>query len=168
MLPSTLALSLFFHLLATVVWIGGLVVTVILVYPAVARTLKDNPGLYRLLSRLRTRFAPLSYLSLTTLIVTGLFQMTADPAYEGFMSFNNTWSQVMLVKHLAIIGMVIVGGVLQWLVVPELERTSLLVERGKGDAATWERLRRREIRLTWASVSLGIAVLGLSAWAGAL
>lgn len=165
---STLALSLFFHLIATVVWIGGLVGTVIMVYPAVSRALKDNPALYQFLSRLRRRFFPLSNLSLVVLIVTGLFQMTADPSYEGFMTFNNEWSRVMLAKHITIIGMVISGVTLQWAVIPALERTSLLLEHGKGDPAEWEKLRRREVRLTWLSVLLGMAVLGFSAWATAI
>src|SRR5688572_19025165 len=124
--PSILALSLFVHLMATVVWIGGLMTTLLLVWPAARRTLDQNPAIYRFLSRLRTRFFPLSTLSLTALIVTGLFQMTANPAYEGFMTFNNEWSRVMLAKHLTIVCMVICGLALQWGVIPSLERLSLL------------------------------------------
>jgi uncharacterized membrane protein len=166
--PSILALSLFAHLMATVVWIGGLMTTLLLVWPAARRTLDQNPAVYRFLSRLRTRFFPLSTLSLTVLIVTGLFQMTANPAYEGFMTFNNEWSRVMLAKHLTIVGMVICGLALQWGVIPSLERLSLLLERDKGDAAAWERLRRREILLTWVSAILAVGVLAFSAWAGSL
>lgn len=168
MQPSTLALSLFVHLVATVVWIGGLMTTLLLVWPAARRTLDQNPALYRFLSRLRTRFFPLSTLSLVALIVTGLFQMTANPAYEGFMTFNNVWSRVMLAKHLTIVAMVICGLTLQWGVIPALERLSLLLSREKGDALAWERLRRREIALTWISAILAIGVLAFSAWAGSL
>jgi uncharacterized membrane protein len=165
---STLALSLFVHLLATVVWIGGLMTTLLLVWPAARRTLDQNPGIYRFLSRIRTRFFPLSTISLVALIVTGLFQMTANPAYEGFMTFNNEWSRVMLAKHLTIVAMVICGLTLQWGVIPALERLSLLRERDKGDGEEWSRLRRREIMLTWVSAILAVGVLGFSAWAGSL
>jgi uncharacterized membrane protein len=165
---SILVLSLFLHLIATVIWIGGLVVTVIMVYPAVSRALKDNPALYAFLSGLRKRFAPLSNLSLVVLVATGLSQMTADKYYDGFLTFDNEWTRVMLAKHITIIGMVISGGALQWFVVPALERVSLLLEHGKGDPAEFEKLRRREVRLTWLSVLLGIGVLGFSAWATAL
>jgi len=166
--PSALALSLFVHLLATVVWIGGLMTTLLLVWPAARRTLDQNPAIYRFLSRIRMRFFPLSTLSLMALIVTGLFQMSASPYYEGFMTFNNVWSRVMLAKHLTIVAMVICGLTLQWGVIPSLERLSLLLERDKGDAAAWARLRQREIMLTWVSAILAVGVLAFSAWAGSL
>lgn len=165
---STLVLSLFFHLVATAVWIGGLFITVILVWPALRRTLEQQPAIYRLLSTLRQKFYTYSNLSLVTLIVTGLFQMTADPYYEGFMTFNNEWSRVMLAKHIAIVGMALAGLALQYGVAPALERMSLLLEKNKGDAAEWAKLRRREVTLTWSIAALGMAVLGFSAWATAL
>jgi uncharacterized membrane protein len=160
-----LAISLFFHIVATVVWIGGLVTLSALVWPEMRRTMSEQPALYTLLTRLRGRFMPLSNLALATLIVTGLFQMTADPNYDGVMQFNNEWSRVMLLKHLAIVGMALSGLMLQYSVIPALERASLLAERGKGDAAEYARLRAREVRLTWLNVGLGALVLAFSAWA---
>jgi hypothetical protein len=64
--------------------------------------------------------------------------------------------------------MVISGLLLQFGVAPALERASLLAERGKGDAVEWEGLRRREVRLTWLNVGLGLLVLAFTAWATAL
>lgn len=162
------ALSLFFHISATVIWIGGLLVTVLLVWPEMRRVLEEQPSLYRLLSRLRKRFFPLSNLALAVLIVTGLFQMTADPNYDGVMQITNEWSRVMLLKHLTIAVMAVAGLILQYGVIPALERASLLVERGKGSLEDWSKLRQREIRLTWVSALLGVVVLALSAWAGSL
>jgi putative copper export protein len=141
----------------------------ILVWPTMKRSLQEQPALYRTLSDLRKRFYPISNLCLAALITTGLFQMTADPNYNGLLTFDNTWTQVMLAKHAVIVGMAIAGVVLQYVVAPELERVSLLLERDKGDpaqnAATWQSLRRREVWLTWLNGLLGVAVLGFSAWA---
>ncbi len=168
MSPSTLAISYFFHLIATVVWIGGLVILTILVWPETRRALQDNPALYQLLARLRRRFLPISNFSLVVLVITGLIQMAGDPNYDGVLQITNAWSQAMLLKHLAVAGMAVCGLALQYGVAPALERASLLLERGKGDPDEWVRLRRREVRLTWANVLLGIAVLGFTAWATAL
>ncbi|TVR20523.1 MAG: hypothetical protein EA396_10665 [Anaerolineaceae bacterium] len=165
---TILAISLFFHLLATAVWIGGLIITTILIWPEARRTLAGNPALYGFLKRVRLRFTPYSNLSLVVLIVTGMFQMALNENYEGFLDLSNQWSVVIFVKHIAIVGMVICGAVLQYAVFPALERVSILLERQKGDVAEWERLRRREVRLTWVNVLLGVAVLGFSAWAGSL
>jgi uncharacterized membrane protein len=165
---TILAVSLFFHLLATVIWVGGLIITTVLVWPEIGRSLQNKPALYTLLNRLRRRFTTWGYLSLAVLIVTGLTQMALSPHYEGFMDFGNEWSRVILLKHFAIIGMIISGAVLHYVVAPALERISLMAERGKDDPQEWARLRRREVRLTWINVVLGIAVLGFSAWAGSL
>ncbi len=168
MSQTLLAISYFFHLVATVVWIGGLVTLVLLVWPELRRLLETHPALYGTLTRLRKRFFPLTNLSLVVLIVTGLFQMTGDVNYDGLMQFENEWSRVMLFKHIAIGGMVVCGVALQWWVAPALERTSLLAERGKADHQSWEKLRRQEVRLTWLNVLLGLLVLGFTAWATAI
>lgn len=168
MSPLILAISYFFHLLATVVWIGGLVILVVLVWPEARRVLERDTALLTLLTRLRRRFVPLSNFSLVVLVITGLVQMSGDPNYDGLLQFNNDWSRAILFKHIAVAGMVIGGVVLQYVVTPALERATLLLERGKGDPAEWERLRRREIRLTWLNVALGVAVLAFTAWATAL
>ena len=168
---EALAISLFVHLISTVIWIGGLLVTLLLVYPAIRSSLSKTPALYQLLSGLRKRFYPISNLCLMALIVTGLFQMTADEYYEGFLTFENTWSRVMLAKHLVIVGMAVSGLLLQYGVAPALERTSLLLTHEKGTPNTdeqWQTLRQRETLLTWAIGLLGVAVLGFSAWATAL
>ena len=97
-----------------------------------------------------------------------MFQMAGDPNYDGLLQFNNAWSIAMLLKHISIIGMVVVGLGLQFGTIPALERATLLVERGKGDPAAFERLRKQELRLTWVNVVLGVAVLAFTAWATAL
>ena len=168
MSQSLLAVSLFFHFLATIVWIGGIVTLTVLVWPEARRALQEHPSIYAFLSRLRKRFFPISNFALVVLIATGLSQMTADPNYTGVMEFDNEWSRIMLLKHIAIAGMALCGLILQYAVIPSLETATLLAERGKGDPTVYERLRRREVRLTWVNVALGIAVLGFSAWAGSL
>jgi uncharacterized membrane protein len=166
--PSILAISYFFHLIATIVWIGGLVVLTIMVLPEARRVLGTNPAFYTLLSRLRKRFFPLSNLSLAVLIVTGLIQMAGDTHYDGVLQFTNEWSRILLLKHIAIFGMIICGLALQYWVAPSLERATLLLEHQKGDPAELERLRRNEARLTWLNVGLGVLVLGFTAWVTAL
>jgi hypothetical protein len=94
--------------------------------------------------------------------------MTADPNYEGVMQFTNDWSRAILLKHLAIGGMVVCGVALQFWVAPALERASLLAERGKGDPEAWARLHRYEVRLTGVNLALGVLVLAFTAWATAL
>lgn len=165
---TTLAISLFFHFCATLLWVGGLVVTSLMVYPEVRNSLEKHPDLNHFLTGLRRRLNQWSNFALAVLIVTGLIQMSLDDFYGGLLQFENTWSQVLLLKHGVIVAMVITGLALQYGIVPSLERTSLLLSKGKGDPKEWDKLRRREMRLAWFNTALGISVLALSAWAGSL
>ncbi len=165
---TILAIAYFFHLIATVVWVGGLVMLTILVWPEARRSLAGNAALEPLLSALRRRFMPLTNFSLVVLAVTGLVQMTGDPNYDGVLQFGNEWSRIILLKHIAIAGMFVCGLILQFSTIPALERATLLAEHGKGDPTAWSRLRRTEVRLTWINVALSILVLAFTAWATAL
>jgi hypothetical protein len=94
--------------------------------------------------------------------------MAGNPNYDGLMQITNPWSVAMLLKHLATLGMVVFALVLQYGVVPALERATLLVERGKGDATEMARLRRREDTLMWANIGLAVVVLACTAYATAV
>ncbi len=167
MSPWTLGISYFCHLVATVVWIGGLALLALVVWPSARRVLDGDPKQAVLLADLRRRFNPLANLSLVVLIVTGMIQMSGDPNYDGLLIFDNDWSRAILLKHLAILGMVIVGATLQWGILPAQERAALLQARGR-DVPDLERLERRERLLNMANLLLGGLVLAFTALATAL
>ena len=92
-MPTTvLALSYWLHLLATIVWIGGLAALVLLVPGALAGETGDQ--VYR-------RFARLSNLSLAVLLVSGMVQLVGEkaPNYQGMLNFASLWAQIILAKH---------------------------------------------------------------------
>ena len=162
--PPLLAISLFFHILSTVVWIGGLITITLLVIPELDRALADQPRAHQTARRLRRRFAPISGLALATLMVTGLFQMTADPHYDGLLRFSNAWSRALLLKHVLLVLMALTGLILQFSVTPALERSSRLLEHSKGGIDDWRRLRRREKRLSGLMLGLALLILAASVW----
>jgi uncharacterized membrane protein len=159
--------SLVLHLLATVIWIWGLLVMSVLVWPEARRWLERGapPLLMDYADRLRTRFTPLANLSLLVLTVTGLYQMARDPNYQGVLNFDNDWSRAILIKHIAVAGMVIVGAVMQWAVIPALERAAFYAQQGKTAPTlpSVERLRRRERQLVAVNCVLGVLVLVFTA-----
>ncbi|HEX7973402.1 MAG TPA: hypothetical protein VF498_03265, partial [Anaerolineales bacterium] len=77
-----LTLAYWLHMLATVVWIGGLAAVTLLVLPA-ARQALPSPAFAGLLSSIQRRLEPIGWLSLTVLIATGLVQMSASSNYKG-------------------------------------------------------------------------------------
>ena len=164
MSQGVLALCLFAHILATVLWIGGILLLTFLVMPQFSGMLEGNAALRNLLLRLRKRFANISNLSLAALIVTGLLQMTADPHYDGLLQFDNAWSRALLLKHGLIVVMAGLGLALQLGIAPALERASMQLAAGADDALAWRRLRRREQQLTWLIALFALSILAVSAW----
>jgi uncharacterized membrane protein len=159
-----LALSYTLHLLATIVWVGGLVLLSILVWP---NLLAHDSAIVEVLARLRQRFYPLANLSLIVLIVTGLYQMTRNRHYDGFLKIDSDWAWAILLKHIAVLGMIVIGAIMQWGVLPALDRQILLVKMGKA-SPDLDRLQRRERQLAAISSILGVLTLVCTAVATAV
>lgn len=120
-----LVVSYWFHLVGTVVWLGGLALMLLVAWPALRRgTLADNHWL-----ALQQRFMPWANGSLIVLLITGFVQMTNDPNYTGFLQIDSLWAGAMLVKHLAFVGMVGLGVYVQWVLYPAMDRLKLLGEK---------------------------------------
>lgn len=161
-----LALSYWLHLLATVVWLGGLTVMVGIAWPAVRRQLLATEQWLAL----RRQLQPWANASLVVLWLTGLLQMTADDNYEGFLVLEgNAWAQAILVKHLAVLGMMGFGLYIQWRLYPAAERLALLSEkRPEAAAAGRERLAHQEVRLQRLNLLCAAVVLLCTAIATAI
>lgn len=165
--PSVWALSLIYwlHMLATVVWIGGLASFSLLVLPAARKSLEAS-AYSRLLESLQRRLDPLSWLCLAVLGVTGLFQMSANPNYQGFLTIHNRWAIAILLKHLVFISMTALSAYLTWGILPRLRRAALLQMRQPDGAQVLE-LQQQETRLLRLNLVLSVAVLALTALARA-
>ena len=98
-----IALSVWLHALATVVFIGHYLLLSILYLPV----LQTDGGAS--LSAISRRSRPWMYGSLLIFMATGIYLMFADPNYRGVGDFGNFWSLMMLVKHLLIVGMIGLG-----------------------------------------------------------
>jgi uncharacterized membrane protein len=159
-----LSLAYWLHMLATILWIGGLA-AVVLLLPAARRSLESG-DFAGLLERIQRRLDPVGWLSLAVLVVTGLFQMSASPHYEGFFTIGNRWAAAILAKHLVFLGMIGISAYMTWGLLPGIRRNALLLARGLPGMEA-ERLQRREMLLLRLNLILGVIVLGLTALARA-
>jgi uncharacterized membrane protein len=160
-----LSLSYWVHLLATVIWLGGLVLMALIAWPAVRRQMLDLEQW----AELRMRFTPLANGSLALLWVTGFLQMAADDNYQGFLAFDNTWARAIVIKHIAVIGMIGLGVIIQGRIYPALNRLAMLQKKQPEMAAAERaRLAEREMRLVRLNLILAAAVLLCTAVATAV
>jgi uncharacterized membrane protein len=162
-----LAISFWLHMLATIVWVGGLALMALVVWPGARAMMGPGPELGQFIRRLQQRFSPLAWLSLAVLIATGLTQMEANPNYDGLLHISNPWTMAILAKHVVVGGMILIGLYMQLSLQPELARLALLEAHGR-PVPDAEKLRQRELNLTRLNLLCGVVVLGLTAAARVL
>ena len=160
-----LATSYWIHLLATVTWLGGLMMMTVVALPAVRDRIMETDQWVQL----QRRSAPWANASLVILWVTGFLQLTADTNYEGFLAFDSLWAQAILIKHIAVIAMMVLALYIQWRIYPALSRIALLEKkRPQMASAERKRLADQEVRLVRLNLICAAAVLLFTAVATAI
>lgn len=162
--PSTPALAVIYwlHMLATVTWIGSLVAINLLFLPASKRALNLADQL-SLIIALQKRLEPLAWFCMGILLVTGLFQLSTSPHYDGFLSISTQWSLAILFKHGVAILMVVASAIQTWEVLPAIQR--ILLKKDKAEEAELARLQKRETLLLRVNLILSALILGATALA---
>jgi ABC-type phosphate transport system permease subunit len=95
-----------------------------------------------------------------------MIQMGANSAYQGFLNINNSWAVALFSKHIAIILLVILMGIMTWGVLPALKRISLRQSLGKAiDEKEQKKYGRMEKQLLNGTLVLSVIILLLTAWA---
>jgi uncharacterized membrane protein len=114
------------------------------------------------ISALQKRLEPLAWFCMGLLLVTGLFQLSTSPHYDGFLSLSTQWSLAILVKHGFAVVMVVVSAIQTWEVLPAIQRT--LLKKEKADEAELAALATQGI----AHLRVNLAALRLILGATAL
>jgi uncharacterized membrane protein len=156
-----LTLIYWLHMLATVIWVGSLAAISLLVLPSIKRTLDPDTQLV-FIEALQKRLEPIAWFSISLLIVTGLFQMSVNPHYDGFLSISTQWSLAILTKHILGVFMVVTSAIQTWEVIPAIRRAILVSKKSK-NAEELDVLRKREILLLRINLGLSVLILGASA-----
>jgi len=160
-----LALTFWLHLLATVTWVGSLAGVSLLVLPAMQRSLSPETQLV-FIEAMQKRLEPIAWFSMSLLLATGLFQMSVNPHYDGFLSISTQWSLAILAKHLLGVIMVVVSAIQTWEVIPAIRRAIIKSKKSK-NTEELDSLRRREILLLRMNFGLSTLILLATAFARA-
>lgn len=123
------------HLLATSVWGGGILGTVFLVFPA----LRGVPGHHRhLTADVIGRLSSMSAFALMAVFLTGL--LNAALRLGTFSALLNTsYGQTLAIKILLVAGMVLIGAINRFLLIPKLQQWAVGTAK---DSRTLGRFRR--------------------------
>ncbi len=159
-----LSLIYWFHMLATVTWVGSLAAISILILPAAKQSLPSLEQL-KLTKSIQQRFEPVAWFSLGVLVVTGLFQMSSNVHYDGFLSTSNQWSLAILTKHFLVALMIVTSAIHTWDVLPTIRRELMRPERIHAERLA--KLQRQEYFLLRANLVLAVLILAATAVARA-
>lgn len=160
-----LAISYLIHLLATVIWLGGIALITLLAWPALQRgTLASNQWW-----SMQRKFVLWANVSMVLLLVTGFYQMTVDSNYSGFLSIDSQWAVAILLKHIAYTGMIAITVYLQAILYPAMSRAAILAEqKPELGAAERAKIQNREILLLRLNLIFAVIVLFFTALATAV
>jgi len=96
----------FLHGLFTVIWMGGLVVTVLSYMPSLKEALGPGPQIKKVMMAFQKRQSIWVYVSMGGLILTGLLMINRNPEFEHLFGFGNTYSVTLSIKHILVILMI--------------------------------------------------------------
>ena len=159
-----MALIYWLHMLATVTWIGSLAAINLLVLPASRQTLNLADQL-RFIVALQKRLEPLAWFSMGLLVATGMFQLSTNPHYDGFLATSTQWSLAILIKHGLAVILAGTSAIQTWEVLPAIHR--ILMKKENADTDEMAKLQRREIILLRVNLFLSALILGATAFARA-
>lgn len=158
-----LTLVFWLHMLATVTWLGGLSAVGLLVLPATRRSLTPEAQA-ALLDAIQRRLEPLGWFCLALLAATGMFQLSENRDYAGFLASNSPWAMAILIKHILYLSMLGVTALQTWEVLPAIRLATLRAQK-TGDTRELTRLQRRQTRLLYINLILSALILGATALA---
>lgn len=87
------------HLIAAVVWIGGLALLVFGLRPSLKKAFSEEAPRVAMESALHRRFVVISAMAAAVLLASGFMMMVTDTHFEGFGQYANTWSKFLVLKH---------------------------------------------------------------------
>lgn len=156
--PILLAVTTWFHLLATVIMIG----LYLLMFFAITPGAIAVPAYAGLVVDAYRRTKPYLLGSWVVFALSGVGLMLVNDQYKGLGQFNNTWSILMLVKHVVVFAMIMMTGFTNLCPVIGVMRPLETALTRKDDTQIQTALRSLHARER-ITMLLGVAVLLLTA-----
>jgi len=154
------------HLIGAVLWLGSLGAMAFLVWPSALKTL-DAPAQFAFLDDFQRRLESIGTFCLFLLLASGMFQMSANKYFAGFLSTANPWSSAILAKHLLFLAMGVVNGAMTGGLFPAYRR-ALIRYRRNGETGDLLKLQKRELWLLYTMLAISALILAATAVARGL
>lgn len=158
MKETVLVLFHWFHLLAAVIWIGGIASILFVVLPSARKVLSGEAA--NLMKEISGKFTPMANLSVVLLIATGLALIFTDNQPAGFGESDNAWTFPFGLKLILASVMILIHFYRNLVLAPKIARTTSETSKTS--------LQKLSLSLVKMNLIIGIAVLLLSSMVAVL
>lgn len=146
----------FIHVIATILWIGGMITNMFIVRPALIKALEPQMA-GKVMGLIMKRVRWVVYISIVLLGVTGIPLKIINENYISIINFENSWEIVSFIKHLCYGLMVLLAVYSFEIISPKLAR-----ESANGPSAVLQGLQKKQMAAGGLAFLSAIVVLILS------
>lgn len=111
------------HLMATVAWIGGMIVNFTIVLPSMGKAL-DPPTAGKFIGIMMKKYRVMVYMAILILLITGFIISLADGEVGKYFDFNESSSIYFTIKHILVLFMVVLSVISFEVVGPKVAKTA--------------------------------------------
>lgn len=140
----------FAHIVATVIWIGGIIFILFFAMPSSRQVL----GAGNLMGEISKRFTPFANFSIILLVITGVVLAGLNKQYSGVLPPENKWVLALILKLILVFGMVTIHFYRGLFLGPKIMRTVIVAEKTA--------LQKLSVNLVKVNFALGILALLVS------
>lgn len=148
-----LATASWLHLIATVIWIGGIGFILFIAMPSARQVMGADAG--KLMGEVSRRFTPVANYSIAILVLTGAVMAVLNNRFSSSAILENNWIIILAVKHVLVFTMIVIHFYRGRILAPKIMK----MESEPRKVA----LQNLSINLVKANFGLGLMVLLLSA-----
>lgn len=143
----------FFHIFATVVWIGGMTMNAFAIMPSLQETLTP-PEIGKVMGAVMQRFKKMVYGSILILFVTGALLTLVDSNYEGTMVIKSVWSVLLVVKHILVLILAVLAYYAFDILAPKVGKLA-----AGGPSPELDALKKKQMAMAKLGFLLGMSIL---------
>ena len=140
------------HLIATVIWVGGITFILFIAIPSSKQVLGAESA--KLMGDISKRFTPLANYSIMFLVITGIVLAGLNKQFSGIRGFENNWTTALILKFILVFSMAAIHFYRGLVLSPKITRTVSETEKAG--------LQKLSLNLVKVNFTLGLSVLLLS------
>ena len=149
------------HLIATVVWIGGVTTIFLIIHPVASKILEPS-ATGKLMMGITKRMRGLVYLCMVLFIGTGIVMQMMDVNFVGF-SLGDSWTFVLVIKHILTVVFIVIAIYIFQVLSPKMTQLA-----PKGPSPEMANLQKKQFIFGFTNLIIAHIILLLTAIATAI